>query len=172
MKEKPKPKKTRGNRITALHDHISQTSTAVVKYLPPVRVPTYDAFGKRINANANANANANTRDNERREGSSSGADILLLKSSIRHKALCSNDLFVRGFIAATTAVASSEYRDRDSLSTDTIVCIDTIAHNYHIIDTLMTSTKASNFISQEKWYYILYNAIIHQEVLCKDILLI
>jgi hypothetical protein len=172
MKEKPKPKKTRGNRITALHDHISQTSTAVVKYLPPVRVPTYDAFGKRINTNTNTNTN--TRDNERREGSSSGADILLLKSSIRHKALCSNDLFVRGFIAATTAMASSLHRDRDrdSLSTDMIVCIDTIAHNYHIIDTLMTATKASNFISQEKWYYILYNAIIHQEVLCKDILLI
>ena len=170
MKDKPKLKKTRGNRITALHDHISQTSTAVIKYLPPVRVPTYDAFGKRTNANANANAN--TRDNERREGSGSGADILLLKSSIRHKALCSNDLFVRGFITATTAVASSVHRDRDSLSTDTIVCIDTIAHNYHIIDTLMTAIKASNFISQEKWYYILYNAIIHQEVLCKDILLI
>jgi uncharacterized membrane protein YgcG len=43
-----KPKRTRGNRISSLHDHISRTSTALVKYLPPVTRPTYDAFGKRI----------------------------------------------------------------------------------------------------------------------------
>lgn len=164
---KTKPKKTRGNRISTLHDHICKTSTAVVKYLPPVRRPKYDAFGKRIKAD---DANTNTTDNKRSEGSSSDADILLLKSSIRHKSLCSNDLFVRGFVAATAAVASSVHND--SSSTDTMICIDTIAHNYHIIDTLITAIKASNFISQEKWYYILYNAIIHQEVLCKDILLI
>ena len=29
-----------------------------------------------------------------------------------------------------------------------------------------------NLLSREKWYYILYNAIIHQETLCKDILLV
>ena len=47
-RHKTKPKKTIGNRITSLHNHISQTSTAVVKYLPPVVRPKYDAFGKRV----------------------------------------------------------------------------------------------------------------------------
>jgi hypothetical protein len=157
MKMRSKPKKTRGNRISALHDHICKTSTAVIKYLPPAKRPRYDALGKRIKAN-DANMNIKSTYDKRNESS----DILLLKSSIRHKMLCGNDLFVRGFVAATIQSSSS----------DTIVCIDTIAHNYQIIDAFMTTMTASKFISQEKWYYILYNAIIHQEVLCKDILLI
>jgi hypothetical protein len=159
MKMRSKPKKTRGNRISALHDHICQTSTAVIKYLPPAIRPRYDALGKRIKVN---DVNTNTKSTY--DNLNESPDILLLKSSIRHKMLCGNDLFVRGFVAATIQSESS--------SSDTIVCIDTIAHNYQIIDVFMTTTTASKFISQEKWYYILYNAIIHQEVLCKDILLI
>jgi len=27
-------------------------------------------------------------------------------------------------------------------------------------------------LSQDKWYYILYNAIIHEETVCKDILMV
>jgi hypothetical protein len=165
---KIKQKKTRGNRISTLHDHICQTSTALVKYLPPVRPPKYDAFGKRIKPNTNTNTNTNTTDDKHNEGSC--ADILLLKSSIRHKMLCGSDVFVRGFTAATSAAAASFIQPVSP--TNTIICIDTIAHNYQIIDALMTVTPSLNFISQDKWYYILYNAIIHQEVLCKDLLLI
>jgi hypothetical protein len=159
MKMRSKPKKTRGNRISALHDHICQTSTAVIKYLPPAIRPRYDALGKRIKAN-DVNTNTKSTYDKRNESS----DIMLLKSSIRHKTLCGNDLFVRGFVAATIQSESS--------SSDTIVCIDTIAHNYQIIDAFMTTTTASKFISQEKWYYILYNAIIHEQTSCKDILLV
>jgi hypothetical protein len=161
-KLKTKPKKTRGNRITALHDHISRTSTALVKYLPPAVHPKYDAFGKRIKHTTNP-----TGDNYI---SNEDPDILLLKSSIQHKTLCDRDVFVRGFVSAAVAAAASSIQPVSPA--DTIICIDTIAHNYHIIDDLTLSTTACNFISQEKWYYILYNAIIHQETLCKDILII
>ena len=157
-----KPKRTRGNRISSLHDHISRTSTALVKYLPPVTRPTYDAFGKRIKYTA-ANGDGGGRVDL------DAPDILLLKSSIRHKTLCDHGVFVRGFIAAAAATTTTT-------STHTVVCIDTIAHNYHIIDALVSppSPSPSPFtcISQDKWYYILYNAIIHEETVCKDILMV
>jgi hypothetical protein len=157
-----KLKRTRGNRISSLHDHISRTSTALVKYLPPVTRPTYDAFGKRIKYTA-ANGDGGSGGGGRVD--IDAPDILLLKSSIRHKTLCDHGVFVRGFIAAAAAA-----------TTDTVVCIDTIAHNYHIIDALVSplSPSQSPFtcISQDKWYYILYNAIIHEETVCKDILMV
>ena len=155
MTASAKLKRTRGNRISSLHDHISRTSTALVKYLPPVTRPTYDAFGKRIKYTA---VNG--------DGDGGGSvdldapDILLLKSSIRHKTLCDHGVFVRGFIAAA------------AVTTDTVVCIDTIAHNYHIIDALVSPSSPFTCISQDKWYYILYNAIIHEETVCKDILMV
>ena len=163
-----KLKRTRGNRISSLHDHISRTSTALVKYLPPVTRPTYDAFGKRIKY---------TTVNGDGDGGGGGRvdidapDILLLKSSIRHKTLCDHGVFVRGFIAAAAAEATA------TTSTHTVVCIDTIAHNYHIIDALVSPPPSSSSppfmcISQDKWYYILYNAIIHEETVCKDILMV
>jgi len=93
-------------------------------------------------------------------------DILLLKSSIRHKTLCDHGVFVRGFIAAAAAEATA------TTSTHTVVCIDTIAHNYHIIDALVSPSSPFTCISQDKWYYILYNAIIHEETVCKDILMV
>jgi hypothetical protein len=158
-----KPKRTRGNRISSLHDHISRTSTALVKYLPPVTRPTYDAFGKRIKYTVSTSDGGGNRDLDR-----DAPDILLLKSSIRHNMLCDHGVFVRGFIAAVTAMAASA---------ETVVCIDTIAHNYQIIDALMASSPPSSSlpftcISQDKWYYILYNAIIHEETVCKDILMV
>ena len=56
------------------------------------------------------------------------------------------------------------------------VMIDTFAHNYRIIDTLLAKNIPNNYswrlLSQDKWYYILYNAIIHDETMCKDILLL
>jgi hypothetical protein len=130
--------------------------------LPPAVHPKYDAFGKRIKHTTNP-----TGDNYI---SNEDPDILLLKSSIQHKTLCDRDVFVRGFVSAAVAAAASSIQPVSPA--DTIICIDTIAHNYHIIDDLTLSTTACNFISQEKWYYILYNAIIHQETLCKDILII
>jgi hypothetical protein len=164
-----KPKRTRGNRISSLHNHISRTSTALVKYLPPVTRPTYDAFGKRIKYTAT------TGDGDRdRGGDRDAPDILLLKSSIRHKTLCDHGVFVRGFIAAVTAMATAT-----AASTETVVCINTIAHNYHIIDALVSPSPSPSSpsppftcISQDKWYYILYNAIIHEETVCKDILMV
>ena len=160
-----KLKRTRGNRISSLHNYISQTSTALVKYLPPVSRPRYDAFGKRIKYTA---ANGDGSSDRDRDHDREAPDILFLKSSIRHKTLCDHGVFVRGFLAAVTAEAAAT-------STQTVVYIDTIAHNYHIIDALVSSTSsASSFtcISQDKWYYILYNAIIHEETVCKDILMV
>ena len=164
-----KPKRTRGNRISSLHDHISRTSTALVKYLPPVTRPTYDAFGKRIKYTVSTSDGGGNRD---RDLDRDAPDILLLKSSIRHNMLCDHGVFVRGFIAAVTAMATA--------FTETVVCIDTIAHNYQIIDALVSPSSPSpspspppfTYISQDKWYYILYNAIIHEETVCKDILMV
>ena len=166
MTASAKLKRTRGNRISSLHDHISRTSTALVKYLPPVTRPTYDAFGKRIKYTA-ANGDGDGGGGGRVD--IDAPDILLLKSSIRHKTLCDHGVFIRGFIAAAAAEATT------MTSTHTVVCIDTIAHNYHIIDALVSPpSPPSPFtcISQDKWYYILYNAIIHEETVCKDILMV
>ena len=157
-RHKTKPKKTIGNRITTLHDRISQTSTAVVKYLPPVVQPKYDAFGKRVKRAA-------ARNNGNGGGGGGGDDdILLLISSIQHKSLCAQDAFVRGFYAAAASFHANT----------TVVSIDTLAHNYRIIDAIVAATGAArwNLLSRDKWYYILYNAIIHQETSCKDILII
>lgn len=168
MTASAKLKRTRGNRISSLHDHISRTSTALVKYLPPVTRPTYDAFGKRIKYTA-ANGDGGSGGGGRVD--IDAPDILLLKSSIRHKTLCDHGVFVRGFIAAAAAEATT------TTSTHKVVCIDTIAHNYHIIDALVSPPPPSSSppftcISQDKWYYILYNAIIHEETVCKDILMV
>ena len=163
IRHKTKPKKTIGNRITALHNQISQTSTAVVKYLPPVVRPKYDAFGKRIKRITRGGDDSVRRDD-------SGDDILRLISSIQHKSLCDRDAFVRGFYAAAAAAAAAAIH-HPSHNTS-IICIDTLAHNYRIIDDIVATSVPWNLLSREKWYYILYNAIIHQETLCKDILMI
>jgi hypothetical protein len=174
ISHKRKPKRTIGNRITALHDRISQTSTAVVKYLPPVVRPKYNAFGKRVKRSARTARNTGGG-----SGSGSGGDgddVLLLISSIQHKSLCDRGAFLRGFYAAvaTTTTASQH--------TNTVICIDTIAHNYRIIDDIVATTTTTtapvsaggrwNLLTRDKWYYILYNAIIHQETPCKDIAII
>ena len=158
-RHKIKPKRTIGNRISALHNHISQTSTAVVKYLPPVVRPKYDAFGKRVKRVVRAGGDGNV-DGGGVDGT--GDDILRLISSIQQ---CDRDVFVRGFYAAAAALAVETPRNT------TVICIDTLAHNYRIIDGIV-ATAHWNLLSREKWYYILYNAIIHQETLCKDIAVI
>jgi hypothetical protein len=164
---KTKPKKTIGNRISALHNHISQTSTAVVKYLPPVVRPKYDVFGKRVKRVARVAAGDGDGDGDGGGGvDGAGDDILRLISSIQQ---CDRDVFVRGFYAAATASAADTPRNT------TVISIDTLAHNYRIIDGIVAAAAAAahwNLLSREKWYYILYNAIIHQETLCKDIAVI
>lgn len=146
-------KRTKGNRIADLHEYVSKTSTALVKYLPPVIPPKYDAFGKRISRQT-----INTNEKESSSSSPTRNNVLRLISSIQHKSLCDPSDFLCGFQTICD-------RNFDS------VMIDTLSHNYRIIDTLVKSESWS-FISQNKWYYILYNAIIHEETVCKDILII
>ena len=169
ISHKRKPKRTIGNRITALHDRISQTSTAVVKYLPPVVQPKYNAFGKRVKRSATTTTTRNGG------GGGDGDDVLLLISSIQHKSLCDRGAFLRGFYAAVVTTTASQHNN-------TVICIDTIAHNYRIIDDIVATTTTTtapvssggrwNLLTRDKWYYILYNAIIHQETPCKDIAII
>ena len=173
ISHKRKPKRTIGNRITALHDRISQTSTAVVKYLPPVVQPKYNAFGKRVKRSATTTATA--RNGGGGGGNGGGDDVLLLISSIQHKSLCDRGAFLRGFCAAVATTTASHHNN-------TVICIDTIAHNYRIIDDIVATTTTTttapvsagrwNLLTRDKWYYILYNAIIHQETPCKDIAII
>ena len=166
---------TKANRISELHEYISNTSTALVKYIPPVITPQYDAFGKRVSrektmAGAAAAAGQRTSDDS----------ILLLMSSIQHKSLCENTDFVAGFYSAATSAAAASTTSAHHMKTNPhIVMIDTIAHNYRLIDDIIAGTTtpttppiAWQLLSQDKWNYILYNAIIHEPTLCKDLLMI
>lgn len=150
-------KKTKGNRIHELHDYISKSSTALVKYLPPVRPPKYDAFGKRIQeATGTTETTIGTGTGKTRREEHA---VLRLISSIQDKAVCDTTQFLYGFQTSYT---------KETTTPNETVLIDTVAHNYRLVDAMTTS----RLVSQEKWYYILYNAIIHKETLCKDILMI
>jgi len=148
-----KPKRTRGNRISKLHEHIADTSTALVKYLPPVERPKYDIFGKRVKTRKGATEATDAREKNRDEHT---VDIPLLISSIREKSLCDNNTFLRGFYMSLATFHPA------------FICIDTIAHNYLLIDAMLAASNVK-LVSREKWYYIMYNAIIERETLCKDI---
>ena len=176
MRRKTGKNSTKANRISELHEHISNTSTALVKYIPPVRTPQYNAFGKRVSREAAAAAAAPGQRN-------SDDSILLLISSIQHRSLCDKADFVNGFYyAAATAATSTSVSPHYAKTNPCLVMIDTLAHNYRLIDdiaksastatTTTTTTSAYQLLAQDKWYYILYNAIIHEETVCKDILLI
>jgi hypothetical protein len=178
MRRKTGKNSTKANRISDLHEHISKTSTALVKYIPPVRTPQYDAFGKRVSRETAAAA-AGSASRQRNSDDS----ILLLISSIQHRSLCDKSEFVNGFYsaaitaAAAAAAASTGASTHYAKTNPCLVMIDTMAHNYRLIDDITKSastatTSAYQLLSQEKWYYILYNAIIHEETVCKDILLI
>jgi hypothetical protein len=147
-------KKTKGNRIADLHEYVSSTSTALVKYLPPVIRPKYDAFGKRISTTTQTT----TKIPMPRE-----SVVMRLVSSIQDKTICETSDFLRGFQYICE-------RNRKGLG---MVVIDTLAHNHRIIDPLVMIESVSwPLVTKDKWYYILYNAIIHEETLCKDILMI
>ncbi len=157
---------TKGNRIDAIHDYVSNTSTALVKYLPPVISPKYDAFGKRIKPVSKTTSREKTDITSK---TSNEEIILRLISSIQHKTLCDNVDFVKGFKLSISHLSTLTGSKK-------CVMIDTFAHNYRIIDTLLAKNIPNNYswrlLSQDKWYYILYNAIIHDETMCKDILLL
>jgi hypothetical protein len=164
-------KKTRGNRIERLHNYISQTSTAVVKYLPPVIPAKYDLSGRRVGISrkgalvgtgttATAAATAAVYD--------PSTEIPRLLSSLRNKQHCDTQVFVDGFIETLKMRCSDMGRGPSP------VLIDTIAHNYIIIDEIVRSVTdvTSVVLWSNKWYYVLYNAIIHRELPCKDLLMI
>jgi len=155
---------TKGNRIDAIHNYVSNTSTAVVKYLPPVISPKYDVFGKRIMPTRKPAETEKTY----RKPNDDGV-ILRLISSIQHRTLCDNNQFINGFRYSISNLSSLS-------GSKNCVMIDTFAHNYRIIDALLTMnmpiSSSWRLLSHDKWYYILYNAIIHEETLCKDILII
>ena len=161
-----KKKRTKGNRITDLHNYISNTSTALVKYLPPVIPPKYDVFGKRIVGLTKQSQSQPHGMKSSSSSSSIGNTALRLISSIQHKSLCEPSYFMSGFQrCCCIELSASNYYGA--------VIIDTIAHNYRIIDMLVTSEPISwPLLTQEKWYYILYNAIIHDETVCKDIFMV
>ena len=108
-------------------------------------------------------------------GSGSGEDakdteILYCISSVYHKTLCASEDFIRGFHESLAKLRSHGGRRRATASN--IVLIDTIAQNYRIIDDAVIGTNSATVVWKNKWYYILYNAIIHEETVCKDILMI
>jgi hypothetical protein len=173
MAVKTKTKKrliTKGNRISDLHEQISNTSTALVKYIPPVIKPRYDAFGKRVAMESSRTSSvgvgsllaSSSRDDD---------DIILLMSSIQHKSLCDITDFIHGFhlsISKIMTLPDIGIKNRH----DKCIMIDTMAHNYRLIDDIIANFSSWRLLSQDKWYYILYNAIIHEQTLCKDILII
>jgi hypothetical protein len=163
-----KKKRTKGNRISDLHDYISNTSTALVKYLPQVIPPKYDAFGKRLSVLSKTKTNG-IDPAAPSSPSSTEHTVIRLISSIQHKSLCEASDFITGF----QRICSIEMSKNGNRGYGGAVMIDTIAHNYRIIDHLVAKESLSwPLILQDKWYYILYNAIIHEDTLCKDILMV
>ena len=141
-----------------------------MKYLPPVIEPKYDLSGKRVRVR--------DRDRDRVEGRSvrdtdvlynPSTEIPRLLSSIRNKQICDTQVFVDGFID------SLKLQCRDAGPTSGLLLIDTIAHNYIIIDEITRGDPpgvSPGATWSHKWYYVLYNAIIHRELPCKDLFML
>jgi len=165
-------KKTRGNRIERLHNYISQTSTAVVKYLPPVIPAKYDLSGRRVGISrtlgATGSAAAAAAAAAADDVYDPSTEIPRLLSSIRNKQHCDAQVFVDGFIE------SLKMRCTGPGPGPGTVLIDTIAHNHIIIDEIVRSVTdvTSVVLWSNKWYYVLYNAIIHRELPCKDLFMV
>ena len=152
--------RTYSDRIHEIHTRISETSTALVKYLPPKKVNQYDLSGKRI------------RTIEERESlehtTTTQLDIPRLMSSIRLKRACDLATFVAGFLDASRDLTKSLNINITSRKNTSLI-VDTFAHNYMILDEI---NKLITPLWIDKWYYVMYNANIHTEVLCKDTLII
>jgi len=153
------------DRIEKVREHIATTSTALVKYLPPVNKPIYDISGKRIHTKSIEHIDLN----DRISADYYTKSIPKLVSSIQ-KCDCDLNLFLYGFFMATRDLADSlNISTQSNNSNNSIMVIDTIAHNYRIIDEL-NRHFAPLWI--DKWYYVMYNAHIHQEILCKDLFMV
>ena len=156
--------KSHRDRIRAIHERISKTSTALVKYLPPKDEPRYDLSGKRIHISDN---------NKSLEHSPQPLEIPRLLSSFHSKHHCDLHSFVKGFLDASIDLTKSSYITSNNTSKNTRIftdiIIDTFAHNHILLDQI------TNIISPlwiDKWYYVMYNGSIHTELLCKDILIV
>ena len=168
---------TQRDRIERIRERIAETSTALVKYLPPSEVPQYDISGKRIKSlehTISIGEKSNKKGNKNgRHGSmaTTAADELpRLISSMKHKLMCDNDIFLYGFLEASRDLTASLHRNVKSNSKfANILMIDTIAHNYILLDEL---NKRSPPLWIDKWYYVMYNAHISQEILCKDLFMV
>lgn len=159
------------DRIEKVREHIAKTSTALVKYLPPADKPIYDIAGKRINTNINNPNNPNSKSIEHIDlNDTVTTAIPKLISSIQK---CELDIFLYGFFKAMIDLAASlnlsTQSNNSNSNSNNIIVIDTIAHNYRIIDEL---NRYFPPLWIDKWYYVMYNAHIKQEILCKDLFMV
>lgn len=154
--------RTHKERIQNIHERISNTSTALVKYLPPKKSLQYDLSGKLIR-----NTNDENHENKHKHTQKGCIDIPRLISSIQSKQTCDIGTFISGFINASRDLTKST--DIASNNKTTTLIIDTFSHNYIILDTI---NKFVPPIWIDKWYYVMYNANIHTELLCKDLFFI
>ena len=169
---------TQRDRIERVRERIAETSTALVKYLPPAEVPQYDISGKRIKSlehtissgdksNKNRNKNGKQGSMATATAAASSEEIPRLISSMKHKLNCDNDIFLYGFIEASRDLTASLQRNvKSNGKTATILMIDTIAHNYMLLDAL---NKRAPPLWIDKWYYVMYNAYIRTELICKEL---
>lgn len=178
------------DRIKQIRDHISETSTALVKNLQDKVVPKYDLAGKRINANpafkSIEHQKLKERKSAKRPGSGSGVNkpnIELLEyelprmlSSVQNKRVCSLPAFIYGFMEAARDFimvkngAGTGAGGRAGINNNNnIMIIDSVAHNYRILDELNNKIAP---LWVDKWYYVMYNAEIRQQLLCKDLFMI
>ncbi len=156
--------RTHKERIKNIHDRISNTSTALVKYLAPKKTMQYDLSGKLIRNTNDENHDNNHKHTHTQKGCT---DIPRLISSIQSKQNCDIGTFISGFINASRDLTKS--LDITSNNNTTTLIIDTFSHNYIILDTI---NKFIPPIWIDKWYYVMYNANIHTELLCKDLFFI
>lgn len=137
-----------------------------MKYLPPVIEPKYDLSGKRVRVRVRDRVEGRSvRDTDVLYNPST--EIPRLLSSIRNKQICDTQVFVDGFIDSLKL----RCRDTNAGLTSGALLIDTIAHNYIIIDEI-TRGDPPGATWSHKWYYVLYNAIIHRELPCKDLFMV
>jgi hypothetical protein len=153
--------KSHRDHIRTIHERISKTSTALVKYLPSKDEPQYDRSGKRIRP---------SETNKSLEHSHQSFEIPRLLSSFYSKHHCDSRSFVKGFLDASRDLTkSSSYITSNNTGMFTHLIIDTFAHNHILLDHI------TNIVSPlwiDKWYYVMYNGSIHTELLCKDILIV
>ena len=171
---------TQRDRIERVRERIAETSTALVKYLPPAEVPQYDISGKRIkslehtissgdksNKNRNKNGKQGSTATAMATAAASSEEIPRLISSMKHKLNCDNDIFLYGFIEASRDLTASLQRNvKSNGKTANILMMDTIAHNYILLDAL---NKRAPPLWIDKWYYVMYNAYIRTELICKEL---